>query len=64
LPACTGPIAGKPAPKAGSAAEPVAAASAAKQAPSLAFIERLENPPEFPDADPAGGLKALVFRQI
>jgi len=24
----------------------------------------LENPPEFPDADPAGGLKALVFRQI
>lgn len=35
----------------------------AEQAPALAFIERLENPPEFPDADPAGGLKALVFRQ-
>lgn len=35
----------------------------AEQAPDLAFIERLANPPEFPDADPAGGLKALVFRQ-
>ncbi|MNV92697.1 S-adenosylmethionine-dependent methyltransferase [compost metagenome] len=35
----------------------------AEQAPGLAFVERLENPPEFPDADPAGGLKALVFRQ-
>ncbi|HKS14033.1 MAG TPA: class I SAM-dependent methyltransferase [Pseudomonas sp.] len=34
----------------------------AEQAPGLAFIERLENPPEFPDADPAGGLKALVFK--
>ncbi|MNY77935.1 S-adenosylmethionine-dependent methyltransferase [compost metagenome] len=36
----------------------------AEQAPSLAFVERLENPPEFPDVDPAGGLKALVFRQV
>ncbi|MNH00091.1 S-adenosylmethionine-dependent methyltransferase [compost metagenome] len=35
----------------------------AEQAPGLAFVERLENPPEFPDVDPAGGLKALVFRQ-
>lgn len=34
----------------------------AEQAPELGFVERLENPPEFPDADPAGGLKALVFR--
>jgi len=23
----------------------------------------LENPPEFPDADPACGLKALVFKR-
>lgn len=35
----------------------------AEQAPGLRFVERLENPPEFPDADPAGGLKALIFRQ-
>ncbi|WP_175651559.1 class I SAM-dependent methyltransferase [Pseudomonas sp. Marseille-P9899] len=34
----------------------------AEQAPQLTFVERLENPPEFPDADVAGGLKALVFR--
>ena len=34
----------------------------AEQAPGLGFAERLDNPPEFPDADPAGGLKALVFR--
>lgn len=36
----------------------------AEQAPGLTFIERLENPPEFADVDVAGGLKALVFRQI
>lgn len=36
----------------------------AAQAPSLAYVERLENPPEFPDVDPAGGLKALVFRRV
>lgn len=35
----------------------------AEHAPGLAFVERLDNPPEFPDADPEGGLKALVFRQ-
>ncbi len=35
----------------------------AEQAPGLRFVERLENPPEFADADPAGGLKALIFRQ-
>ncbi|RRW59944.1 methyltransferase [Pseudomonas fulva] len=34
----------------------------AEHAPGLAFVERLQNPPEFPDVDPAGGLKALVFR--
>lgn len=33
----------------------------AEAAPELQFIERLANPPEFPDADPEGGLKALVF---
>jgi len=36
----------------------------AEQAPGLQFIERLQNPPEFADADPEGGLKALVFRQL
>lgn len=35
----------------------------AEEAPVLKFVERLANPPEFPDIDPAGGLKALVFRQ-
>ncbi|MGE8143923.1 class I SAM-dependent methyltransferase [Pseudomonas frederiksbergensis] len=34
-----------------------------REAPSLHFVERLENPPEFPDADVECGLKALVFRQ-
>lgn len=34
-----------------------------REAPSLSFVERLENPPEFPDADRECGLKALVFRQ-
>ncbi|MBJ9975365.1 class I SAM-dependent methyltransferase [Pseudomonas sp. S75] len=34
-----------------------------EQAPELLYSERLENPPEFPDADPQGGLKALVFRR-
>lgn len=34
-----------------------------REAPSLRFVERLENPPEFPDADMECGLKALVFRQ-
>ena len=36
----------------------------AEHAPGLKFVERLENPPEFPDADSEGGLKALVFRQV
>lgn len=35
----------------------------AEAAPGLRFDQRLENPPEFPDADPQCGLKALVFRQ-
>ncbi|MDD1974932.1 MULTISPECIES: class I SAM-dependent methyltransferase [Pseudomonas] len=34
----------------------------AEEAPHLRFVERLANPPEFPDSDPAGGLKALVFQ--
>jgi 23S rRNA (cytosine1962-C5)-methyltransferase len=33
----------------------------ASQAPALRFVERLDNPPEFADVDPQGGLKALVF---
>ena len=34
-----------------------------RDAPSLCFEQRLANPPEFPDADPECGLKALVFKQ-
>ncbi|MHA4967916.1 class I SAM-dependent methyltransferase [Pseudomonas extremorientalis] len=34
-----------------------------REAPGLRFVERLANPPEFPDIDPQSGLKALVFRQ-
>jgi 23S rRNA (cytosine1962-C5)-methyltransferase len=34
-----------------------------REAPGLRFVERLENPPEFADIEPQGGLKALVFRQ-
>jgi len=34
----------------------------ASVAPGLHFQQRLENPPEFPDSDPDGGLKALVFK--
>ncbi|KDD66768.1 methyltransferase [Pseudomonas mandelii PD30] len=33
-----------------------------REAPSLRFEQRLDNPPEFPDADIECGLKALVFR--
>lgn len=33
----------------------------AREAPGLRFEQRLDNPPEFPDASPEGGLKALVF---
>ncbi|APC18599.1 methyltransferase [Pseudomonas frederiksbergensis] len=33
-----------------------------REAPSLRFEQRLENPPEFPDIDAESGLKALVFR--
>lgn len=33
----------------------------ASEAPSLGFIKRLENPPEFPDSQPDSALKALVF---
>ncbi|SHM58973.1 class I SAM-dependent methyltransferase [Phytopseudomonas punonensis] len=35
----------------------------ASEAPELRFERRLENPPEFPDANPEGGLKALLFRR-
>jgi 23S rRNA (cytosine1962-C5)-methyltransferase len=34
----------------------------AVEAPGLRFEQRLENPPEFPDAREDGGLKALVFK--
>lgn len=34
----------------------------AVEAPGLRFEQRLENPPEFPDAQVEGGLKALVFK--
>ena len=34
-----------------------------REAPALRFVERLANPPEFPDIDAQSGLKALVFRQ-
>lgn len=33
----------------------------ADEAPGLHLRERLDNPPEFPDADPASALKVLVF---
>lgn len=33
----------------------------AREAPQLRWQERLANPPEFPDIDPASGLKAMVF---
>ncbi|MOA60019.1 S-adenosylmethionine-dependent methyltransferase [compost metagenome] len=33
----------------------------AHEAPALTFVERVANAPEFPDVDPAGGLKAMVF---
>ncbi|MBD1553884.1 class I SAM-dependent methyltransferase [Pseudomonas typographi] len=33
----------------------------AAEAPALQFVERLENPPEFPDCEPDGGLKVLRF---
>ncbi|MDX1302036.1 class I SAM-dependent methyltransferase [Photobacterium sp.] len=33
----------------------------ATEAPDLVFQQRLENPPEFNDIDPEGGLKALIF---
>ena len=33
-----------------------------REAPDLMFEQRLANPPEFPDADMACGLKALVFK--
>lgn len=33
-----------------------------REAPGLCFEQRLENPPEFADIEPGGGLKALVFQ--
>jgi 23S rRNA (cytosine1962-C5)-methyltransferase len=35
----------------------------AREAPQLVFRKRLDNPCEFPDVDPASGLKALVFSE-
>ncbi|TDV72827.1 class I SAM-dependent methyltransferase [Pseudomonas sp. LP_7_YM] len=34
-----------------------------REAPGLRFEQRLNNPPEFADIEPGGGLKVLVFRQ-
>ena len=34
----------------------------AEEAPTLHFIQRLANPPEFPDSQPDSALKALVFQ--
>ena len=34
-----------------------------REAPGLHFEQRLDNPPEFPDAGLDGGLKALVFKK-
>ena len=36
--------------------------SVMREAPALRFEHRLENPPEFADIEPDGGLKALVFK--
>ncbi|KZN53546.1 class I SAM-dependent methyltransferase [Pseudoalteromonas luteoviolacea] len=33
-----------------------------REAPSIKYVERLPNPPEFKDIDPEGGLKCLVFK--
>ncbi|MGF1726548.1 class I SAM-dependent methyltransferase [Photobacterium nomapromontoriensis] len=35
----------------------------AAEAPELIYQERLENPPEFKDIDPEGGLKVLIFER-
>ncbi|MGF1873092.1 class I SAM-dependent methyltransferase [Photobacterium indicum] len=35
----------------------------AEEAPSLAFEQRLDNPPEFKEIEAQGGLKALVFKR-
>lgn len=38
-------------------------AEMAREAPCLQFVERLDNPPEFADINPDGGLKAIVFQR-
>lgn len=35
----------------------------ATEAPDMVFTQRLDNPPEFNDIEPEGGLKALVFER-
>ncbi len=35
----------------------------AAEAPELVFEKRLDNPPEFKDIEPEGGLKVLVFQR-
>lgn len=35
----------------------------ASEAPDMVFTERLDNPPEFNEIEPEGGLKALVFER-
>ncbi|MDX5372561.1 MAG: class I SAM-dependent methyltransferase [Pseudomonadaceae bacterium] len=37
-------------------------AEMAREAPSLRFVERLDNPPEFADIDPDAALKVLLFQ--
>ena len=36
----------------------------AAEAPELVFLQRLENPPEFPDVSAESGLKVLVFGRV
>ncbi|GGK01115.1 class I SAM-dependent methyltransferase [Pseudomonas matsuisoli] len=38
--------------------------SMTEEATMFEFVQRLENPPEFSDIDPTGGLKAMVFKRI
>ncbi len=35
----------------------------ATEAPDMAFTQRLDNPPEFNEIEPEGGLKALIFER-
>ncbi len=35
----------------------------ATEAPDMVFTQRLDNPPEFNEIEPEGGLKALIFER-